>query len=162
MHASRAQTSRRTRSSFIYCVYECDDCCTLQMAFTMHLVEGNDDPMQILKDLTAQRQRVLGRRGVYGYEARFKSKECQTGREKLRVHFLSTNGNLLTILIDMIPDFCFASQVRVHKFLTCCGARMGSGSQWGLGRGRERHIRRRVHINRPIFTVGNPASVCIA
>ena len=52
---------------------------SLQMAFTMHQVEGSDDPMQILKDLTAQRQRVLGRKGVFGYDARFKSKEAQTG-----------------------------------------------------------------------------------
>jgi hypothetical protein len=44
----------------------------------MHLVDGSDDPMQILRDLTAQRQRVLGRRGIFGIDAVKKSAMCQT------------------------------------------------------------------------------------
>lgn len=70
---------------------------SLQLAFTMHLVEGSDDPMQILKDLTAQRQRVLGRQGLFGYEARFKSKECQTGM-MLRTNFdVFRDGNVFVL-----------------------------------------------------------------
>lgn len=55
---------------------ECDS--QIAMAFTIHLVEGSDDPTQILRDLTAQRQRVLGRQGKFGVAARHKSVESQT------------------------------------------------------------------------------------
>jgi len=50
----------------------------VSVAFAMHLVEGSDDPMQILRDLTAQRQRVLGRRGDFSFDARRKSVGSQT------------------------------------------------------------------------------------
>jgi hypothetical protein len=50
----------------------------LSTAFTMHLVEGHDDPRRLLQDLTAQRQRVLGRRGEFSIDARVKSVGSQT------------------------------------------------------------------------------------
>lgn len=50
----------------------------IAMAFTMHLVEGSDDPMLILRDLSAQRQRVLGRQGKFGIDARPKNVWSQT------------------------------------------------------------------------------------
>ena len=50
----------------------------LSTAFTMHLVEGHNDPRMLLQDLTALRQRVLGRRGEFSTDARVKSVGSQT------------------------------------------------------------------------------------
>ena len=89
----------------------------LQLAFAMHLVEGSDDPMQILKDLTAQRQRVLGRQGLFGYEARFKSKDCQTGRP-LRTSFdVFRHGNGLCSAMPFLFCIWFLT---VEDFAAAC------------------------------------------
>jgi len=74
----------------------------------MHLVEGSDDPMQILKDLTAQRQRVLGRRGVFGYEARSKSKEVQTGMCRV-----SVRGSVSRLEVENSPPWGLCPQFLV-------------------------------------------------
>ena len=52
----------------------------ISMAMAMHLVESSDDPMQFLRDLTAQRQRVLGRRGLFSVDTGMKDNIVQKHR----------------------------------------------------------------------------------